>query len=109
MPQLPNIIATKSPNGLVLLFDSASSKHSAHPADNTCMPEARLSGHSEEGYGLSWSLHEKGRLLSGADDELVCLWDIERRAGSDGTVSPLKTFKGHAGTVEVCPLRSACR
>jgi hypothetical protein len=101
MPQQSSIIATKSPNGTVYVFDSASPKHSATPSDNVCHPEARLSGHTEEGYGLSWSAHDQGMLLSGADDERVCLWDIGAAPGADGTVPPLRTFVGHAGTVEV--------
>ena len=100
MPQASNIIATKSPSGTVFVFDSSSPKHHEAGSEHKCQPEARLSGHTEEGYGLSWSLHDRGRLLSGADDERICVWDIERRAGSDGTIAPSRTFTAHSGTVE---------
>jgi hypothetical protein len=99
MPQAPNIIASKSPSGTVCLFDSDSPKHAS--GDAVCRPEARLSGHTEEGYGLSWSLHQRGMLLSGADDERVCLWDVSRAPGPDGFIAPLRICKGHVGTVEV--------
>jgi len=36
-----------------------------------------LAGHSKEGYGLSWNPQQEGLLLSGADDSLICIWDIK--------------------------------
>jgi len=32
---------------------------------------------SKEGYGLSWNPQQEGLLLSGADDSLICIWDIK--------------------------------
>lgn len=75
MPQNPFIIATKTVNAEVYVFDY--SKHpSKPPLDGACNPDLRLRGHSSEGYGLSWSKFKQGHLLSGSDDAQICLWDI---------------------------------
>ena len=42
-------------------------------------------GHTTEGYGLAWSPHLKGHLLSGSDDAQICLWDIENAGGTVST------------------------
>ncbi|CAA6668079.1 unnamed protein product [Spirodela intermedia] len=75
MPQNPFIIATKTVNAEVYVFDY--SKHpSKPPMDGACSPDLRLKGHNSEGYGLSWSIFKPGHLLSGSDDAQICLWDI---------------------------------
>lgn len=95
MPQNPFVIATKSPSSTVFVFDY--SKHSSNPTDNICRPQHRCLGHELEGYGLCWSPHKAGHLLSGSDDNFVCLWDI---TSSGLEVNALKTFKGHTSVVE---------
>ena len=99
-PQSPFHIATKGPRHEVLVFDY--SKHPTVPAagDSTCKPEMRLSGHTAEGYGLSWSTLQKGYLLSGSDDRKACVWDTNATAGRDGTVAALHTFSEHGDVVE---------
>ena len=75
MPQEKFIIATKTISAEVYVFDY--SKHpSKPPSDGECRPDLRLLGHTQEGYGLAWSSLRTGHLLSGSDDETVCLWDI---------------------------------
>jgi len=69
MPQSSNIIATKTVKGEVHIFDYF--KHASRPTDNVVKPELRLSGHNEEGYGLSWSSLQNGFLLSGGYDNKV--------------------------------------
>lgn len=51
---MPNIIATKTNFGDVLIFDYL--KHPTVP-DNTeiCKPNLRLKGLGDDGYGLSWN------------------------------------------------------
>ena len=71
-------------------------KHSSFPIDNVCRPQHRLLGHEQEGYGLSWSPHQSGLLLSGSDDSLICMWDISEAAVE---VHPLQTRRGHADVV----------
>jgi histone-binding protein RBBP4 len=36
-----------------------------------------LTGHKNEGYGLSWSHQREGYLLSGSDDAQICVWDVK--------------------------------
>jgi histone-binding protein RBBP4 len=46
-PQNPDIIATMSVSGDVLIFDRT--KHPNSPASNDCKPDIRLKGHTAEG------------------------------------------------------------
>lgn len=94
MPQEPFIIATKTVNADVYVFDY--SKHPSKPSsDGKCKPDIVLKGHSTEGYGLAWSPHNSGHLLSGSDDAQICLWDI---TGAKSQVS-LSTHQ-HAQSAE---------
>jgi histone-binding protein RBBP4 len=95
MPQNPFFIATKAPSSTVFVFDY--SKHSSFPTDNVCRPQHKLLGHELEGYGLSWSPHNKGQILSGSDDKLICLWDITE---AKVEVDPLQKREGHTDVVE---------
>ncbi len=98
MPQKYNIIATKTPSGEVHIFDYF--KHGPKPTDNTPRPDMRLLGHTKEGYGLNWNIQKEGYLLSGSDDQKVCLWDINQ---NNTTLNPVKIFDEHKAVVEdVC-------
>jgi histone-binding protein RBBP4 len=82
MPQNEFLIATKTPNAEVLVFDW--SRHDSKPSrDGQCNPFLRLLGHDVEGYGLAWNPHDmrKGTLLSGSDDAKICVWDINQQKG----------------------------
>jgi histone-binding protein RBBP4 len=70
-PQNPDIIATLAVDGKVLIFDRT--KHSLQPS-GTPNPQIQLVGHAEEGFGLDWDPHEAGKLLTGSQDQTVCLW-----------------------------------
>lgn len=99
MPSNPDIIATKTASAEVLVFDRT--KHPSKPAKNgQCQPDLRLVGHKREGYGLSWSPFHRGYLLSGSDDSMVCMWDINRGSKSNRQVEPLDTYTGHTDVVE---------
>ena len=74
MPQDPKIIATKTVEGVVDIFDYFN--HPNTPVNDEVRPDLRLLGHTQEGYGLEWNPLKKGILLSGSDDCRVCLWDI---------------------------------
>ena len=96
-PQNTFQIATKSPLAHVYVFD-----YSKHSSLKTAVPSApkpqfTCMGHTQEGYGLSWSPLEKSRLLSGSDDATICLWDLQE-AGS--IVQALNIWKGHKDVVE---------
>ena len=104
MPQIPNVIATKSPNNDVLVFDVF--KHPSMPAEGSpCMPQFRCTGHEKEGYGLAWSPLKEWRLLSGSEDCNVCFWDLAAAAptqkGTAQVVVPATAIrKGHTDVVE---------
>jgi histone-binding protein RBBP4 len=103
MPQNPAIIATKSPSSNVFIFDYT--KHPSKPPENgQCLPNLTLTGHQKEGYGLSWNMKREGYLISGSDDALICLWDIQAAKPSENKMlSPLQVFKGHSSVIEdVC-------
>jgi histone-binding protein RBBP4 len=96
-PHNPFLIATKSPKATVFVYDY--SKHASFPADNVPKPNVRCHGHTAEGYGLCWNPHTPGQLLSGSDDKLLCLWDLE---GGSKTVDVQATSirQGHTDVVE---------
>ena len=96
MPQDDLFIATKTVSSDVYVFDI--SKHGSNPPAGTpCRPQHTLTGHTKEGYGLSWSPHDKGQILSSSDDGTVCHWDL---GGSpERTVSAMATYNGHGGSV----------
>jgi histone-binding protein RBBP4 len=70
-PQNPNIIATMTIEGKVLIFDRT--KHSSIPK-GTVSPQAELIGHTAEGFGLCWNPHEAGKLATGSEDMTMRLW-----------------------------------
>jgi histone-binding protein RBBP4 len=74
MPQNPCLIATKTTGGDVYVFDYT--KHPSKPTNDKCTPDIRLTGHTHEGYGLSWNPLKKGYLLSSSEDQTICMWDI---------------------------------
>ena len=59
-----------------------------------------LKGHSKEGYGLAWSPHEEGHLISGSDDSLICAWDINAATKTSHVLEPKATYTGHTSVVE---------
>jgi histone-binding protein RBBP4 len=98
MPQNPCLIASKTVTGDVHVFDYTKHPLQPHP-DNTARPDIRLKGHTREGYGLSWNNHAKGLLLSGAEDHIICLWDVTATSKENRTLSPKSVFHGHSAVV----------
>eukprot|EP00123_Amoebidium_parasiticum_P013170 comp21807_c0_seq1/m.31045 comp21807_c0_seq1/g.31045 ORF comp21807_c0_seq1/g.31045 comp21807_c0_seq1/m.31045 type:complete len:431 (-) comp21807_c0_seq1:688-1980(-) len=96
MPQDPNIIATHGNEGLVHVFDCT--KHANEQKGTDPSPQLKLSGHTQEGYALSWNPQHRGRLLSGAYDQTVCLWETENANGPK--LAPTRIFTGHTDNVE---------
>jgi WD40 repeat protein len=89
------MIATKTVSGDVLLFDY--SKHPTRPnIEGVVNAQATLKGHSAEGYALDWSTVNDHFVASGADDNLVCVWDTK----SGSCDSALVTLAGHSRAVE---------
>lgn len=74
MPQNPSFVAAKTSGVEVYVFECA--KRPAKHQGGACDPDLRLRGHEKEGYGLSWSPLKEGYLLSGSNDNKICLWDM---------------------------------
>ena len=98
MPQDKKIIATKTVNGEVHIFDYY--KHPKTPETDEVKPDLRLIGHEQEGYGLAWNPIQKGLLLSGSDDCRVCVWDINQTNSNQLNQEPLNNFEAHNSIVE---------
>ncbi|KAK9468475.1 WD40-repeat-containing domain protein [Lipomyces arxii] len=96
MPQNPDIIATMSVSGDVLVFDRT--KHSLQPT-GVCRPDMRLVGHTKEGYGLSWNGRKQGHLLTGSEDTTVALWDVNTYSKANATLTPTMKFTTHSAIV----------
>lgn len=77
-PNAFNVVATKSSNGNVYVFDY--SKEPPVPAGDKLKAQMVLQGHSCEGWGLDWAL-EGHRLLSSDNSGGILLWDIEHPLG----------------------------
>ncbi|KAI9152510.1 Histone acetyltransferase type B subunit 2 [Blastocladiella emersonii ATCC 22665] len=99
MPQKIDVIATKSVSGEVFLFDRTKFPLQPNPNNLACTPTLRLRGHTAEGYGLSWSPVKAGQLLSGAEDTLICHWDVQQVTKDQGALDPFRVYRGHATVV----------
>eukprot|EP00998_Keelungia_sp_KM082_P001249 NODE_1147_length_1448_cov_73.689629_g1136_i0.p1 GENE.NODE_1147_length_1448_cov_73.689629_g1136_i0~~NODE_1147_length_1448_cov_73.689629_g1136_i0.p1 ORF type:complete len:411 (+),score=40.90 NODE_1147_length_1448_cov_73.689629_g1136_i0:106-1338(+) len=75
MPQSPSVIATKTSNASVDIFDVTKTRAN-DGGEAVVEADLCLSGHKKEGHGLDWSPSEAAWLASGGDDNLVCVWDI---------------------------------
>ncbi|KAG1703820.1 hypothetical protein DVH05_006829 [Phytophthora capsici] len=96
MPSNEFIVATKTPQAEVHVFDLSS--RPSQPKENAgCDPDFRLLGHTKEGYGLCWDPHQSRHLISGSNDGIICEWDIFE-AGE--TVQPLHKYTGHNDVIE---------
>uniref|UniRef100_A0A6B2L5N4 Histone-binding protein RBBP4-like N-terminal domain-containing protein n=1 Tax=Arcella intermedia TaxID=1963864 RepID=A0A6B2L5N4_9EUKA len=96
MPQNPSVIATKTIYSDVLIF--VEKEHPAKPIDDQIRPEMILSGHSAEGFGISWNPLAEGHLLSSSNDNNICYWDIGAGAFT-GCQEAQLTFRGHKDVV----------
>jgi histone-binding protein RBBP4 len=105
-PGNSNLIATKSPSGNVYLFDRTKHTDSMQIDGHLKFkPDMTLSGHTKEGFGLCWSPHGSsgnvsGHILSGSDDNVVCLWDISQGVKNGKSLDPLMKLKSHSDVVE---------
>ncbi|CRG87393.1 Histone acetyltransferase type B subunit 2 [Talaromyces islandicus] len=95
-PQNPNIIATMCTDGRVMIWDR--SKHSSTPS-GTVNPQLELLGHTKEGFGLSWSPHAEGHLVTGSEDKTVRLWDLTTYTKGNKGLKPTRTYTNHSSIV----------
>ena len=101
MPQHYNVVATKTVSSQIHVFDYF--KHPTKPETDQVRPELRLLGHSKEGYGIDWNSRQEGYLLSGSDDNTICIWDIQGATAPNKALEPLLKLEEHTGVVEdVC-------
>ena len=90
MPQDPDIIATMNGAGRISLYN-----RSKPPSRQ---PIGRFSYHTDNGYGLSFNPNDTGKLLSGADDGKLALWDV-----MSSTRKPIQTWETvHKDIVNDC-------
>ena len=99
MPQKYNIIATKTNSGQIHIFD-----YTLHPSrpkndDPTSSPNLRLTGHSKLGFGLCWNEKREGQIISGADDNLICMWDINAAKEMNGVLEAAQVINYHQKAV----------
>jgi len=86
MPQNPDIVAAKTCNSEVYVFDFSKQRGIEFA------PDLRLRGHDQEGYGLSWSPFKSGYLLSGSHDNKICLWDVPA-ASQESVIDPVHVYE----------------
>lgn len=98
MPQSQNIIATKTISGEVHIFDYF--KHPSRPTTDEVKPDLKLLGHRREGFGLAWNPVRAGLLLSGSDDNLICIWDVNHPNQLSNTVEATHIYEAHTQVVE---------
>lgn len=94
MPQNSNIVAAKTCNSEVYVFDFTKERGNGRD------PDFRLRGHDKEGYGLSWSPFKKGYLLSGSNDHKICLWDVLAESQENKVLDAVHVYEGHESVVE---------
>ncbi|KAF2202631.1 WD40 repeat-like protein [Delitschia confertaspora ATCC 74209] len=98
-PQNPDIIASLCVDGRVLIFDRT--KHESNPkSDGSIKFEMELVGHEREGFGLDWSPHLEGHIVTGNEDHTVRVWDT--KAGfskGNRTIQPTATYTHHSAIV----------
>ncbi|KAF8899258.1 histone acetyltransferase type B subunit 2 [Infundibulicybe gibba] len=94
MPQNPDLIATKTISGEVLVFDRT--KHSSEPErGGVCKPDIRLVGQNREGYGLAWNPVKAGHVLGASEDMTGCQLVFKAKT----TIEPTNVFRGHTSVV----------
>lgn len=98
MPQKPDVVASLCVDGRVLIFDRT--KHEMQPKSDAIKFEAELVGHQREGFGLSWSPLDEGRLATGNEDTTVKTWDIKSGfSKTNKSISASATYTVHSATV----------
>ncbi|KAL3313900.1 retinoblastoma binding protein [Cichlidogyrus casuarinus] len=100
MPQNPDVIATKTPSGDVLVFEYPRHPNRLLSNDTECRPDLRLKGHTKEGYGLSWNSAHYGQLLSASDDQTICMWNMDNMPLNGNELEASAIYTGHHSVVE---------
>ncbi len=97
-PFKTNIIATKSTNGGVYVFNYIQHSKDGKSLNNST--KIHLVGHEDEGFGLTWSESNQGILASAANDSKVLTWDLNKVAEKSKEGVPYThSFEGHKSPV----------
>lgn len=111
MPQRANIVAVWGESGRVSLIDAApaldavnrdSKRRMAPPCavmPSSVRPFFSFGSHRCQGYAMDWSPVTPGRLLTGACNGSIYLWEPSTREASGWSVST-NIFRGQRGSVE---------
>ncbi|EJT51095.1 H3/H4 histone acetyltransferase [Trichosporon asahii var. asahii CBS 2479] len=83
MPQNPDLIATKTVDGPVFIFDRTKHETKA-PVGGACKPDITLVGQSKEG---------------ASEDTTVAHWDIQQYKKDGNGIPPLRKYTGHSAYV----------
>jgi histone-binding protein RBBP4 len=100
LPAKPNVIATQTVAGAVTIFDYTKHASQPDPQQRSAKPDLVCLGHTAEGFSLAWSPLKSGKLLAGAEDKLICLWDVEAAPRAARELAALQTFAGHTAGVQ---------
>eukprot|EP01024_Parvocaulis_polyphysoides_P044309 TRINITY_DN407_c0_g6_i1.p1 TRINITY_DN407_c0_g6~~TRINITY_DN407_c0_g6_i1.p1 ORF type:complete len:386 (-),score=63.53 TRINITY_DN407_c0_g6_i1:836-1993(-) len=85
-----SLIATKTPQSEVLIFETNQESGSGHVL--------KLTGHDKiEGYGIDWNSMNGELIASGSYDKKVCVWKVNLEADQ---TQPFVTYSKHEGFVE---------
>lgn len=104
MPQNHFILATRGPSPEVYIWDL--SKHPSFPSDDSSpfCPQGVCIGHASEGYGMAWSPHTEGHLVTASEDKTIHLWDVNAcisgKTKTGTQMKPLCVMQGHTNAVE---------
>lgn len=94
-PFSSKIIATKSSDSNLYIYNYI--QHSKEGAPNPNALKLTLTGHQDEGFGISWNPFKNGEIVSGSNDGRVLMWDINEP--ETAYVRSVAQFEGHTSSV----------
>ncbi|GME81555.1 unnamed protein product [Ambrosiozyma monospora] len=93
MPQNPNLIATATNLGDLLVFDRTKKPNNFDESTISTTKQyedIKLKFHNADTWGLDWNSHIEGQLVSGSNDGMLALWDITKvEKSADRQLEPI--------------------
>jgi len=100
-PQRPQLLASKTATGEVLLFDYKAERPAPRGGGpGGARPDAILAppgGAAVDGFALGWSPLQRHLLASGGNDGRMCVWDVEAASSSGLPHALLHDRAAHTG------------